>query len=165
METTFHQLPQDVTELLDQLQKHIELPFYYYGSIQRWDYFPGYSDIDVDIFTNNIGLTLSQFEYFFDIPKRKLKRIHWLYKQKKQIHGYSYRFNQIEFSIYENTYKDIVLQEHRRLMNPLWITSLLLIVLKMFYYLGNMLNIETFAKWKRFLMNDEKDVFWKVKQE
>ena len=35
------------------LEKYLESPLYYFGSIRRYDYDPDNSDIDAILFTNN----------------------------------------------------------------------------------------------------------------
>ena len=50
MEQIKNKLPEDVNIFLKQLSDYINTPLYFYGSIQRDDYFPGYSDIDVDFY-------------------------------------------------------------------------------------------------------------------
>ena len=60
MEKINNKLPDDVEKFFKSLSKYIEKPLYFYGSVQRSDYFPGSSDIDVDIFTDNVNSTISK---------------------------------------------------------------------------------------------------------
>ena len=43
------------------LKEYIQLPIYFIGSILRYDYFKGYSDLDVDIFSPD-GKLIYQFK-------------------------------------------------------------------------------------------------------
>jgi predicted nucleotidyltransferase len=58
METTKNKLSQEESVFFDKLKNYIDKPIYFYGSIQRDDYFPQLSDIDIDIFSDNINSTL-----------------------------------------------------------------------------------------------------------
>ena len=49
METTKHNLPDDVKQFFNGLSNYLNTQLLFYGSVQRSDYFPGKSDIDVDI--------------------------------------------------------------------------------------------------------------------
>ena len=49
MEQINNSLPNDVNVFFKELSDYIDTPLYFYGSVQRNDYFPGNSDIDVDI--------------------------------------------------------------------------------------------------------------------
>ena len=53
METTKNKLTPYEQSFFDNLRNYIEKPIYFYGSIQRDDYFPQMSDIDIDIFSDN----------------------------------------------------------------------------------------------------------------
>ena len=53
METTKNEMSPYAKQFFDKLSKYLDNKFYFYGSIQRLDYFPEYSDIDADLFTDN----------------------------------------------------------------------------------------------------------------
>ena len=52
METTRNELSKNEKKFFEELSNYLETPILFFGSIQRSDYFPGKSDIDVDIFTD-----------------------------------------------------------------------------------------------------------------
>jgi predicted nucleotidyltransferase len=60
METTKNNLPENVKNFFNDLRKYLDTKLLFYGSVQRSDYFPESSDIDVDIFTDNVGSTMSK---------------------------------------------------------------------------------------------------------
>jgi predicted nucleotidyltransferase len=53
METTRNNLTPYSKHFFDSLSNYLDTKLYFFGSIQRRDYFPNSSDIDVDIFTDN----------------------------------------------------------------------------------------------------------------
>ena len=58
-----------------------------------------------------------------------------------------------EFSIYNNKFKDIISSEHKsKFVLPIYVT-ILLYVLKFFYYKIPLLDKKTFANIKRWIMN------------
>ena len=141
METTKNKLSDYEENFFLKLSNYLDTKLYFYGSIQRNDYFPGSSDIDVDVFSDNMTTTISKLQHFFGVKKSEFKKI--VYKVRtsnKIIHGYKYKYNDplnklnTEFSIYDEKYKDIVLLEHSsRIIIPFYI-SWMLIILKYLYY-------------------------------
>ena len=49
METTKNKLSPETKQFFDKLSSYLDTKLYFYGSVQRDDYFDGKSDIDVDI--------------------------------------------------------------------------------------------------------------------
>ena len=81
METTRNELPPYAKEFFYKLSNYLDTKIYFYGSVQRPDYFPASSDIDVDIFTDNESSTISKLQYFLGVEKFKFKK--FLYKLHK----------------------------------------------------------------------------------
>ena len=54
MEKTRNKLPDNINKFFDDLTKYMDTKLYFFGSVQRNDYIHGLSDIDIDIFTDNI---------------------------------------------------------------------------------------------------------------
>ena len=77
MEYTKNEIPNHISIFFKELTNYIDTPLYFYGSIQRNDYFPGNSDIDVDIFTDNPTSMISKLQHFLHIKKSKFKKIIW----------------------------------------------------------------------------------------
>ena len=70
METTKNKLTPYEKDFFDKLRNYIDKPIYFYGSIQRDDYLPQASDIDIDIFSNytrNLFQSMCIFCYVNDI--------------------------------------------------------------------------------------------------
>ena len=71
------------TYLAQALKNYLETSLYFYGSIQRNDYVPDKSDIDVDLFTENINGTITKMQHFLDVDKTKFKK--FIYKINNNI--------------------------------------------------------------------------------
>jgi predicted nucleotidyltransferase len=160
METTKNKLTPFEEDFFKKLRNYIEKPIYFYGSIQRDDYFPQKSDIDIDIFSTNISSTLHLLANFLHISKDSFKKS--LYKMDKTnvvIPGYKGKYIDeennliVEISIYEEKYKEEILREHKsKFIVPLYIT-ILLIVLKIFHYHLGIIPIFFYSRFKKYLAN------------
>ena len=160
METTKNTLSPYASAFFTRLSNYLETPMYFFGSIQRDDYFPKSSDIDVDIFTDNENSTMIKMQHFLKIEKYKFKKfVYHIDKHNKIVDGYKVSYKEkdkhliAEFSIYNEKVKDMILEEHRRKCVLPFYVSFFLVVIKYFYYdLGIMPKI-FYVKIKRFLMN------------
>lgn len=158
METTYNKLPIYSTIFFNKLKMYIEKPIYFFGSIQRQDYFEGKSDIDVDIFTEYPESTLMALQNFLNIDESSFKKVIWR-SNNSIIEGHKLMYKEldnnliVEFSIYEEKYKKDVLDEHRyKMILPFYIIGLLLIV-KYFYYILEIIPHKIYTKIKRFILN------------
>ena len=156
MEKINNKLPDDVEKFFKSLSKYIEKPLYFYGSVQRSDYFPGSSDIDVDIFTDNVNSTISKMQHFLHTPRKNFKKVYWRLTQTgKMVDGYKLGYENTklkfsaEFSIYDNKYKEGVLKEHRRKIVLPYYATLILLIIKFLYYDLHILPKDTY----RYLKN------------
>jgi len=155
METTKNELDTYSKNFFLKLGNYLDTQIYYFGSVQRDDYFPGKSDIDVDIFTDNIQSTIIKLQNFFGYEKYKFKKfVYKLHKTKKMVHGYKVKYEDksnnflTELSIYDEKDKEYILTEHNsKAILPFYILWLL-IILKTFYYKLGILpeNIYTYLK-------------------
>jgi hypothetical protein len=141
METTKNKLPDDISSFFKDLSKYLDTKLLFYGSVQRSDYFPGSSDIDVDIFTDNVASTISKMQHFLHVKKSSFKKIVWrLSHNGNMVYGYKIMYKNedlrfsSEFSIYDNKYKKGVLEQHlKKTILPFYATILLFIIKKMYY--------------------------------
>ena len=158
MEQIKNKLPEDVNIFLKQLSDYINTPLYFYGSIQRDDYFPGYSDIDVDIFTDNYSSLATKLQQFLSVKKSKFKKIIWRLNNVVAF-GHKIRYKNIdknisiEFSIYNENIKKHILEEHnKKIILPFYITWLLVII-KIIYYKLKLMDMETFRIIKKKILS------------
>ncbi len=159
METTKNELPKEVSKFFKHLSDFLDTKLYYYGSVQRTDYLPGKSDIDVDIFTENEFSTMSKLEHFLNIKKSQFQKVVWLIKNKV-VYGYKLKFKDkslnlaAEFSIYNEKFKKSVLDEHLLKFELPFHISILLNILKTLFYNFNMISPSNYASIKRMLLSN-----------
>jgi hypothetical protein len=152
-------LTENQKDFFNKLSVYIDKPLYFYGSINRGDYIPGKSDIDIDIFTDNESSTIHMLCNFLHLNKSKFRKS--VYKiNSKMVYGYKGKYEdesnniKVEISIYNNKYKSIVLHDQEiNSVLPLYVTVVLLIVKFLYYNLG-IISKHTYAKCKRYLMNE-----------
>lgn len=160
METTKNEMPEYAKHFFNKLSNYLDTKLYFYGSIQRNDYFPKSSDIDVDIFTDNMNSTISKLQHFLNIERSEFKKfVYNLHKTDKVVFGYKIKHKDLEknfvteISIYDENYKDAVLLEHNnKSIIPFYI-SWMLIILKYLYYNLNIIPKENYKYFKSILMN------------
>ena len=161
MEYTRNKLPEDVKQILTNLSDYLDTKLYFFGSVQRNDYYPGDSDIDVDIFTENEKTTLLKMRHFFHVDsdteteKDTFKKVVWKLRNGRIVHGRKYMYKDtenkfsLEFSIYNEKYKTNVLEEHIRKTELPFFTLWFLIILKFLYYKLHFISGDLF----KFLKN------------
>jgi hypothetical protein len=158
METTKNELPKNVKEFFYHLSDYLDTKFLYFGSVQRSDYVPGKSDIDVDVFTENEYSLMAKMQHYLHVPKRDFKKVAWILDDVP-VYGYKLKYENkkeniiAEFSIYNEKFKEIILNEHNsKHVLPFYII-IMLFVLKFFYYQLPLLDTKTFNSMKRFILN------------
>ena len=159
METTQNKINLDTQSFFKDLSAFIDLPIYFYGSVQRTDYFPGQSDIDVDIFTENPSSTLAKLQSFLNTPTKKYKTFIWKLKNKYIVRGKKLQYHDphlsisVEFSIYNEKYKSNVLREHREKTKLAFYQLWALWILKFIHYKLHLLPKSWFFNTKRLVLN------------
>jgi predicted nucleotidyltransferase len=159
METTNNKLTTYQNIFFNNLSNYLDTKLYFFGSVQRFDYFPNSSDIDITIFTDNHSSTVLKLIHFLDIDKSKVKKIVWNLSDKIIINGFKINYKDldndinIDSSIYDEKYKDIILNEHNSKKEiPLYATFLL-VILKFCYYKLKIVSKNIYVKTKRFILN------------
>jgi hypothetical protein len=160
METTKNKLTPFAENFFNKLSNYLETKVYYYGSIQRYDYFPMSSDIDVDIFTDNEVSTIYKLQSFLGIKKYEFKKfIYRLHKSNIIVNGYKVKYIDesqhfsTEISIYNNKFKEYVLDEHNsKTILPFYV-SIMLIILKTLYYNMYIIPEPLYKFFKNIIMN------------
>ena len=159
METTKNNLPDNVKKFFNGLSEYLNTKLLYYGSVQRYDYFPGKSDIDVDIFTDNVNSTINKMQHYLRVERKKFKKFVWVVNHNNRFTtGYKIFYKDhkgkfsAEFSIYDEKYKEDILKEHlSKTVLPFYATYLL-IILKFLYYNLNLINHNYFKYLKRKIL-------------
>lgn len=136
------------------LKEQIELPIYFIGSITRKDYIPNKSDLDIEIYSNNILSTKFKIDYLLNSQNKK-KKIIIFYINNNPISGYKYYFKDetigvnFDFSVYNSECKDIMLH-HRQIEKNLPVTFLIYFyIIKFLYYNLNIINKNIYSKLKQ----------------
>lgn len=158
MEQISKKLTDKQKEFFNNLSIYIDKPLYFYGSIYRADYLPGKSDIDLDIFTESESSTIQMLSNFLNLNKNEFRKS--FYKINSVIvNGYKAKYKDeknnidVELSVYNEKYKDVILEEHSRCKNlPIYISVVLMIV-KYFYYTLGIISNDTYKIIKLNLMN------------
>ena len=159
METTKNKLSENAEHFFQELSSYLETPLYFYGSVQRSDYFPGKSDIDVDIFTDNESSAMTKMQHFLHVKRTDFKKFVWrLNHNNKMIYGYKIMFKNpekgfnTEFSISNEKIKSDILKEHNnKTVIPFYI-SWFLVLLKIIYYNLHFIDKHTFRYFKKKLL-------------
>lgn len=158
METTKNELAPNIKIFFNNLRDYIDTPLLYYGSIQRSDYIPGKSDIDILIFTDNEHSIMSKIQHFLHVSKTDFKKVVWQLGES-MAYGYKLQYTNLEeqiiseMSIYNNRYKTIILNEYTdKFVLPIYISGLLYIV-KFLYYQLHVLTTKQYSTMKRFILN------------
>lgn len=164
MEYTYNNLNENETIFINKLKNYLNVPIYFFGSIQRIDYIPNLSDIDLLIFYDNKPSFLYKLLNFLNLNKNDCKKI--FYKiNDKLIYGYKIKYNQpiysdsnnlkLEISLYHEKYKSFILNyEIQQIYLPFYITIPLLII-KYLYYL-NLISKKIYLKSKKYIINFNK---------
>jgi hypothetical protein len=153
-------LTREQSDFFDNLTNGLDTKIYYYGSIQRLDYFPGYSDIDVCIFSDNVESTLSKIQMLIEPELSKVKQLYVLYDKRTVNKCYKIKYvnptNGVfaEISIYDKKYRDEIFKLLiQTSLFPFYLVGLLYI-LKFIYYRLGVLSEKTYLAYKSYILND-----------
>ena len=95
MENTKNDMPLYAKIFFDKLGNYLNTKIYYFGSIQRYDYFPKSSDIDVDIFTDNEDQTINYLMNFLGLKKYEFKKfVYKLHETNKLVYGHKVKYKE-----------------------------------------------------------------------
>jgi predicted nucleotidyltransferase len=161
METTRNKLTKDEKIFFFKLSNYLDTKLYYFGSVQRADYFPNSSDIDVDIFTHNEKSTIMQLMNFLNVERKQFKRFVWKLNNNndKLAHGYKLMYKNeannfsVEFSIYNEKYKRYILYEHNDKKDIPLHATVLLIIIKFLYYTLQIIPSKWYTEAKKFILS------------
>jgi predicted nucleotidyltransferase len=160
METIKNKIPENTIMFFEELSEFLDKKLLFFGSVQRGDYFPGESDIDVDIFTDNENQTIAKMLHFLHEKRSHFKKCVWRLNHNNQVvYGNKIFYKNkedgifVEFSIYNEKYKEGILKEHLMKTNLPFYASWLLIILKFLFYNLKILDKKTFTYWKKKILS------------
>ena len=124
------------------LQKYLDTELYFYGSIKRPDYFQNASDIDITVITDNVNSILAKLQNYLNVKKSDIKKIYQKFygKTKRMVVGYKikYKDKERDFSydilIYDEKYRNIVLENVNDINNLPTYMIVILMFIKILYY-------------------------------
>lgn len=161
METTKNKFTSYEEYFFNNLRYYLDVPLYFYGSIQRHDYKSQQSDIDVDIFTDNEKDIMLKLQNLLHIEKSEFKRV--VYKISKLnvvVYGYKSKYVDeknklsVEFAIFNTKYKEAILYEHKSKFDLPYYLSIMLIIFKFLHYDLCILPLTYYRKLKKFVINN-----------
>lgn len=149
--------PPDLKKFFNDLKNYLDTDLYFYGSVNRPDYIHDKSDIDIAIFTNNENSMMVKIQHFLHIKKDAFDKVVWKI-EGKIIYGYKIKCNKYinskcEIAIYNNDFKELLLNEMKTYNTlPLYI-SIMLFCLKTIFYIFPIISSETYSTYKRMIFN------------
>jgi predicted nucleotidyltransferase len=160
MEHTKHKLTDYEKIFFNKLSNYLETKLYFFGSIQRDDYFHGLSDIDVDIFTENENSTIAKLSNYLNLNKHEFKKVIWkLNTTGNLVNGYKIMYKDemnklvVEFSIYSEKFKKQIIDEHKSKIDIPFYATILLVILKYLFYKLHIISDEWYIKGKKFILS------------
>jgi len=160
METTKNVMPEYNNAFFNKLKIYLDTPVYFFGSVQRDDYFPKGSDIDVAIFTDNIKSTINKLQSFLNVGRKDFKEFVWrLNCDNSLAKGYKIMYKEparnfnVEISIYDAKYKDRILTEHNGKRDLPFYATFALIIIKYLFYSFNIMPREWYIYLKNLLLS------------
>lgn len=161
MEYTKNNLSPEIKTFFKKLSNYIGEKVYFYGSVQRFDYFPEHSDIDVHVFSDNIHELINRLRHYLHLKNKYIKKIMiYLSESKYMVYGYKiiYRSNDLklktEITVYSNKYKKVVLKDDNAVINIPSYIVFVLFILKVLYYQLSILDKQQFNFYKCNLINN-----------
>jgi predicted nucleotidyltransferase len=158
METTKNKLSQYSTDFFHKLSNYLDTKLYYFGSVQRGDYFPKSSDIDVAIFTENTSSLLTKMQNLLKVSPNEFKKFVWrLNSNNALVSGYKILYKEpendfiAEFSIYDTKHMDNILFEHNDKKDLPFYATFLLIVIKFLFYTLAIIPSTWYIQSKKFI--------------
>jgi len=152
-------LPRNIKDFFYNLKNYLDSELYFYGSINRFDYIHGKSDIDLAIFTDNEYSTINQLQHFLHAKKSDFKKIIWKLEEQ-MIYGFKIKCDQnllngaeCEIAIYNNDFKNILQYEFQRNDNVPIFLFISLYILKFFHYTLPIIPKKIYVKIKRIIFN------------
>ena len=158
MNTIRDDLPKDFKHFFKRLENYLDTDLYFYGSINRSDYVHDKSDIDIAIFTDNEYSTMAKLQHFLKVKRNAFDKVVWKL-EGKMIYGYKIKCEKYidikcEIAIYNNDFKDILLNDMKRYNVIPTAIAIPLFILKTAYYTIPIISQKTYSDYKRYLFND-----------
>jgi predicted nucleotidyltransferase len=164
MEYTKNKLPIKTQEFLNKMKEYLDTKLYFYGSVQRLDFFPNKSDIDICIFTDNTQTMIHKLSSFLHIDKKKFKKIILNIKVNSNRYEIIYCYKGLyknpklnlilEITVCSEKYKkNILLNNYIKGINISIYIVIILFILKFAYYYLNIIPLKYYNKYKTIIID------------
>jgi len=145
---------------LKQIQQYINTDLYFYGSVTRFDYFPGKSDIDVIIITDNVNSIVKQLQGYLKVNRDAIeKTINYMDDDNSMTYAYKINYTNLEnelsleIFVYDEKYREKLIRNINKKNNlPFYIIAILYII-KFITYTLRLLSEEQFKYVKNTFIN------------
>jgi predicted nucleotidyltransferase len=145
------------------MKEYLDTKLYFYGSVQRFDFFLNKSDIDICIFTDNTQTMIHKLASFLHIDKKKIKKILLNVKNKSNkceiIYGYKTMYKNpklnliLEITICNEKYKNKMLNNCIQGLNIPFYIIIILTILKFAYYYLDLFSFKIYYKCKNVIID------------
>jgi predicted nucleotidyltransferase len=159
METTKNIMSDYSNLFFNKIKNYLDTPIYFFGSVQRDDYFPQSSDIDVAIFTDNINNTILKLQSFLNVNRNDFKSFVWrLNYDNNLVKGYKIIYREpehnlaVEIAVYDEKYKNGILQEHNGRRDLPFYATCALVIIKYLFYSLNIMSKEWYVYFKNLIL-------------
>jgi len=167
-------LPKKDKDFFYKLSDYLDTDLYFYGSVTRSDYIHKKSDIDVAIFTDNEYSMISKLQHFLHVKRDAFEKVVWKLHEKV-LYGYKIKCGKYidincEIAIYNNEYKEPIINDMNKCNIMPFYIQLPLFFLKLIHYTIPILPYKIYNYYKRVLFNDillnkKNQVFLVLKQD
>ena len=145
---------------LNKMQKYIDTELYFYGSVARFDFFPGDSDIDIIVITDNVNSILQKLQNFLAVDKKSIeKTINYMHDTNNMTYAYKITYEDFENSlylevfIYDEKYRDKLVYDINKKNNLPFFMVCILYLLKFFTYYLRIFSEDNLKYLKNTLIN------------
>jgi predicted nucleotidyltransferase len=145
---------------LKKLEDYIGEELIFFGSIKRCDFFEENSDIDIAIITDNTNSTIKKLQGYLNIGDDKMRKIvQKIPNSDRIIYGYKTNYENesqqlsIEIILYDEKYRNDILEHINRINNFPYYITYPLIFLKLLFYKLNIISSDILKYFKVLLIN------------
>lgn len=154
LEQIQHNLNEYTYTFFRDLREQIELPLFFIGSIARNDFIDGKSDLDIEVFSDNVVSTKTKLDYLFDCYQKDDRYLTYSI-ENNPISGYKYYYNNKEkallfdFTLYKKECQKLILYYRDIEINIPINLSVILIIIKYLHYYFNIIDKPTYSMIKK----------------
>jgi hypothetical protein len=159
MQTTYNPLTPIQKQFFRNMENYLDTPVYFFGSVQRLDYVPGYSDVDVILFADNMTEMQYKLTSFLKRSKTDMKRIvkhlgNYIFQGYKIFYKNADASVIAEINIFPSVDKSNYLRmQHELKENVPFIICVIMYIIKLVYYRLGFLSSDQYRYLKKSLLS------------